>query len=269
MHTPSCFKICVAALVPATLLLQGCPGGQPGGTANIIQSIEIDQNFLLSVGVPSLGTAIPFIIRGAGGCPAKVNWGDGSTEEPFLNLSGGADTVTHTFTGWSGGKTVSVVGRPPVSPDCIGGDTVRFNIPPTTLSFGLSAEGGPACKQITAPSRPAVRPGWMIEIRTVLLPRYPNGINFGCSIVPPCVLDAHGKDPAPAGAGFPFPTLRPFSLVLRIAESGFQPQIVQGDTYVRFETVRTGPLEICLNDDDMTDNLGGYELQVQVDQLGK
>jgi hypothetical protein len=265
MHAPSCFRVCAAALVPAVLLLQSC---QSGGQANVIQSIEIDNNFLLSVGAPSLDTAIPFIVRGAGGCPAVVNWGDGSSPDaPFLNLSGGADTVRHTFTGWSGGKTVSVVSRD--QQRCIGGDTVRFNIPPTTLAFGLSGQGGAACKQISFPSRPVVRPGWLIQITNVLIPGSPGGINFGCSIVPPCVLDAHGKDPAPAGAGFPFQALRPFSLVLRIAETGFAPQVVQGDTYVRFETERTGPLEFCLNDDDMTDNRGGYELHVQVDQLGK
>ena len=37
---------------------------------------------------------------------------------------------------------------------------------------------------------------------------------------------------------------------------------------MQFTTTDTGFLEICLNDWDMSNNSGGYEIDISIDQLG-
>ena len=45
---------------------------------------------------------------------------------------------------------------------------------------------------------------------------------------------------------------------------------MQGGTNVQFTTTSSGPLLFCLNDGDnnVTNNLGGYIIEISVDQLG-
>ncbi len=93
--------------------------------------------------------------------------------------------------------------------------------------------------------------------------RRPAGINFGCPLNG-CVYDANGKPGSVATApDYPFPGLRAFSLVLRLGQ-----QVVQGGTDVRFTAAETGSLESLVNDGNVTDNAGGYQIDVRVDQLG-
>ena len=79
------------------------------------------------------------------------------------------------------------------------------------------------------------------------------------------VYNADGKN-YPADSRFPFPGFKEYSLVLRLGT-----QVEQGGTDVRFTTTSSASLEICLNDDDIARTRrggGGYEVHIQVDQLG-
>ena len=89
-----------------------------------------------------------------------------------------------------------------------------------------------------------------------------SGINFGCS---GCVYNADGSPGTAAASSFPFPGLREYSVVFRIGS-----QVVQGGTDTRFTTTASGPLEFCLNDgdNDLTNNVGGFDVTISVDQLG-
>jgi hypothetical protein len=78
-----------------------------------------------------------------------------------------------------------------------------------------------------------------------------------------CRYDADGKPGSVATAPFPFPGLREFSLVLRL-----DTQVVQGGTNVQFTTTREANLEFCVNDNNLSDNKGGYQINVSVNQLG-
>jgi hypothetical protein len=269
MSVPNCLSLIAAALLPAALFLQGCqPSGSGSGTANILQSIEVDNAV-----PPSVGADIKFIIRGMGTCHRTTfDWGDGTpNDQVTLDLTRGADTVEHRFTGWPGGKTVSATGGTGVATQdaCLGSDTVRFTTQPAFAIIGVAGQGTQACN-VPTPSFGAVSPGWLIQIRNTLLANWPGGINFGCPFRN-CVFDAHGSDEALADASFPFPGLRRYSLVLRIGSSSSStpPQIVQGDTDLQFTATRQGALEFCLNDIDVTNNDGGYQLEVRVDQLGR
>jgi hypothetical protein len=44
--------------------------------------------------------------------------------------------------------------------------------------------------------------------------------------------------------------------------------VVQGGTDMRFTTNQFGALEICLNDNNLADNKLGYQIDIEVDQLG-
>jgi len=105
----------------------------------------------------------------------------------------------------------------------------------------------------------------LVHLRTIALdPPNHRGINFGC-IAAGCVYDADGKPGTSAVAPFPFPGFREYSLVLSIGS-----QMVQGGTNVQFTTTSSGPLLFCLNDGDnnVTNNLGGFIIEISVDQLG-
>jgi hypothetical protein len=108
-------------------------------------------------------------------------------------------------------------------------------------------------------------PRMLVHLRTIALdPPNHRGINFGC-VAAGCVYDADGKPGTSAVAPFPFPGFREYSLVLSIGS-----QMVQGGTNVQFTTMSSGPLLFCLNDgdNDVTNNLGGYIIEISVDQLG-
>ena len=113
-------------------------------------------------------------------------------------------------------------------------------------------------------SRAIARVRSLIHVTTLLLSAAPRGIDFGCP-VGGCIYDADGKN-YPADARFPFPGFKEYSLVLRLGT-----QVEQGGTDVRFTTTSSASLEICLNDDDIARTRrggGGYEIHIQVDQLG-
>jgi hypothetical protein len=171
-------------------------------------------------------------------------------------------TLTHVFTAWGGGKTVTVEA---VS-GCEGKVNVRFNAPPVSRRFGLTQPGTSTCQTATSSPLPSMIPRMLVHIQTFPLePPNDRGINFGC-LAAGCVYDADGRPGSVAASTFPFPGLRDYSLIFRIGGT----QLVQGGTNVQFTTTTSGPLEFCLNDGDkdVTNNLGGYIIQISVDQLG-
>jgi len=195
------------------------------------------------------------------GCYVDIDWGDGGpvSQGVWVNLvpDPTTRTISHTYTGWGGGKTVTVT----ATQNCDGKVNTRFTMAPAVFQLGFNQPGTKACN--TVPTMASVRMGNLVHITTIPLARSPGGINFGCPLGG-CVYDANGKPGSVATApDYPFPGLRAFSLVLRLGQ-----QVVQGGTDVRFTAAETGSLESLVNDGNVTDNAGGYQIDVRVDQLG-
>ena len=167
------------------------------------------------------------------------------------------------FTGWGGGKTVTVV----AASGCEGKANLRFNAPPASrrVGFAQPGTGTGTCAAVSSSPLPTMIPHMLVHIQTFPAePPNERGINFGC-FAAGCVYDADGKPGSVAGSTFPFPGLREYSLVLKVGS-----QVVQGGSNVQFTTATSGPLTFCLNDgdNDVTNNLGGYIIDISVDQLG-
>lgn len=83
-------------------------------------------------------------------------------------------------------------------------------------------------------------------------------INFGCI---GCTFGVNGEPNSSAVAPFPFVGKAKYSLVLKAGS-----QEVQGGSQVSFTTTHAAPLEICVNDDVLSDNTGAWELDISVDE---
>jgi hypothetical protein len=238
-------------LLILAVLLIGC--GTPGGAQiNLIQGVTAVQP------IPAINTPVGVVVNGSGKCrEMEINWGDGSR-----NTAQGVDlslspTYTHTYVGWGGGKTVTVAGKI----GCEGTVNTRFTMEPIVYSLGFNQVQKPTaqtCNQV--PNFPGVSSHNLVYITTVPVTGY--GIDFGCPFQG-CRYDADGKPGSAADSSFPFPGLKEYSLVLRVSS-----QVVQGGTNMSFTTTDAGSLEICLNDTDMSNNTGGYMVNISVDQLG-
>jgi len=243
-------------LVAATL--SGCPGGK----SNVIQSISLAPGQTLA-----LGTPLNFLIKGTGAGYLIIDWGDGTTEEKYVDLTA-PSLIPHTFTVWKGGKTVTAIGKPGGTlgySGTVGRASTRFTIPPGFISVGFGQPGNAGaktCYSLPSPFNAKLVLPSLVHITTLPTERG-DLINFGCPF-DGCRYNADGKPGSVAAAPFPFPGLREYSMVLRVGT-----QLVQGGTDVRFTPTQSQSLEICLNDDNLTRNhTGGYELHITVDQLG-
>ena len=255
----------VVFVILVAFAIQGCDS-----QVNLLQGVDLESGQTLA-----LDTPIKFVLRGTGICNSvNIDWGDGRTDThtyPFsypvgIHLSGtsasdiATRTVSHTFSGWGGGKTVTAAGT-----GCEGKVKARFNFPPLSRSMGwaLPAPRGTNGVCQTMASLPAMIPRMLVHISlpTVASAR---DINFGCPFES-CVYDADGKPGSVAGSSFPFQGLKEYSVVLRLGS-----QVVQGGTNTQFTTTASGPLEFCLNDGDnnLTNNSGGFDVTISVDQLG-
>jgi hypothetical protein len=120
----------VFVLSATAILLQAC---------RTLQGVSLAPGQTLTSQTPVLNMRLNFIFSGTGTCDAvNIDWGDGQTETRRLqgvDLSGpvAARTVTHSFTGWTGGKTVTVEatggceGR--VNTRCAGSRCIRGVVP--------------------------------------------------------------------------------------------------------------------------------------------
>ena len=260
------FRVLLIAMVLA--VVQACTPAETN--INVLQGISLEPTQTLALNKP-----LKLILNGVGSCTTLlVDWGDGNIDQTYTFFGGPIDlsgsdpnavssrTLSHTFTGWGGGKTVTVEGKI----GCIGKTNVRFNVPPLELEIGWNASA-PAgtigvCQTPTPPGLPGMIPRMLVHATatTVVWPY----INFGCALNG-CVYDADGKPGSVADSRFPFQGKREYSIVYRIGT-----QVEQGGTNTQFTTKDSGPLEFCLNDGDnnLTNNFGAFNLKLSVDQLG-
>ena len=228
------------------------------GKANLVQGISLVPGQTIA-----LNNAIQFTVSGSGTCEElRIDWGDGSTTDTIVGYPvdlTASPTFSHTFIGWRGGKTVTAIGIR----GCEGRVNTRFTIEPSIQTIGFAQPGTNVCDPVPfAPSTP-LPPRTNVHITTTpVTGYYAFGIDFGCPFQG-CRYDADGRPGSVAAAPFPFPGLREYSLVLRVGT-----QVVQGGTNVSFTTTQKGVLEICINDDSPSNNKGGYQINISVDQLG-
>jgi hypothetical protein len=250
----------VAAVLSAMPALNGCNG------VNLLQGIRLSSTSSITLGVRQT-----FVLEGKGTCQSvDVDWGDGTIETRVVPVPGQrieletsnieSRYLLHTYTGWGGGKTITVKGN-----DCEGTIRGRFNADPRTRAIGWAqpAPAGTTGACQTSPGLPGMIPRMLVKVSVRTISGIP-GINFGC-FAGGCVYNADGRPGTAAAASFPFPGLREYSVVFRVAS-----QVVQGGSETQFTTTAAAPLEFCLNDgdNDLTNNAGGFVVTIEVDQLG-
>lgn len=201
-----------------------------------------------------------FTVSGRGTCGGiRVLFGDGTSQEVSpADLATGVQ-VGHTYTGWGGPKKVTAE----TVWDCIGRTSIEVTVEPTFQAVGIGAAGvTTACNALSGV--PSVRKGSRVTVGDAS-----NGqanINMGGFV-------ERGIDGSPEVAlgppfRFPFPGLKAHSLVLRINNSGGGSQVEQGGEGKSFIARHTGPLELCINDDNLIDNRGAWGVKVEVDERG-
>lgn len=243
------FKVAMLFL-PAVFLALGLLACRPHVYAGNLESITV------SNATPMLNDAIAFKVHGTGNCRFRVNYGDNSffeTGSQPVNLSAwpeGFLVEEHVYTSWPGTKTVIAEGIADGPGDCSG--TARVNVqitPPLAIAF---VAPNLTCQLV--PNRPQLLPGWSVRITTNPSAK----INFGCALGG-CEYDANGEPNSSAPSNYPFPGLRKYSLVLKVGT-----QIVQGGSSVTFTTNQIGALELCVNDDNLSGNSGGWGIFIDV-----
>jgi len=235
----ACLSIVLAAIV-----LQGCQGGTIRGITGQTGSQP--------------GSPAHFFLQGDGVCgKVSIDFGDGTPPAALPNYDfSNLPQVAHNYTGWGGRKTVKAGSVE----NCIGEAKMIFTIGPPAYNVGFAQPLPTACTNVSASlNKPALRTNTIVHMKTNPSPNVK--INFGCAFNG-CILDADGRN-SPAGAAFPFPGLREFSMVMRVGT-----QIVQGGTNVTFTTNQAGPLEVCVNDSDLFNNTGAWGLMIDIDESG-
>jgi hypothetical protein len=237
----------LALFLPALLLL-GC-----NTPVNLIRAVAPVQP------IPTADKLVGVMVSGSGRCGRlEIDWGDTRKETHDAVDLGSNPVFTHNF-GLGGGKTVTVEAKA----GCEGKVNTRFVVEPSVFHIGFNqVKKSPAPTCVAAPNHPGVRARELVRITTIPATGTP-GINFGCSPFRSCVYDADGRPGSIADSTFPFPGLKEYSLVLRVSS-----QVVQGGTNMSFVATQSGPLELCLNDTDMTNNTEGYQIDIRLDQLG-
>ncbi len=278
-------RLLLWAAAISSLLLAGCAG--------VINRVELDPatpmvcNDAHAVCGIESNHEVTFKVWGRGKCGSVgLNFGDGT---PVV-FSGPVDfgdqgttpwEVKHTysFSSWPGAKTVHAYS----AQNCSGLATLPQNILHKNLnSPGYRADfwlaffqpGAQACGHDSlstyehlysspVPPRPQVtvpplRPNSRVYVTTNPDPAIK--INFGC-VFSGCIYDANGEPNSSAPANYPFPNLRKYSLVFRVGG-----QVVQGGTSMNFTAASGGTLEVCVNDDNWSDNTGAWGIKFIVDE---
>jgi len=112
-----------------------------------------------------------------------------------------------------------------------------------------------------ATSFPPLRGNTRVFVRATTSPK----IDFGCPFGG-CVHDADGKPGSSAPPGFPFEGFRAFSLIVGPGSLNSLNQVAQGGTRESFLATASGDLKICVNDDNLGDNRGSWDLMIGVDE---
>lgn len=209
-----------------------------------------------------------FIVGGKAVCnPVITDCGNGQPGKP-TNVSHdfGADgtkvinfSCDYRFT-WPGPKRAQVHSN---GSTCVGSAEAKFHLLTKggargfVLAF-MQPGPAPACSKVPTISQ-TLRPGTLVTITRTAAN---TDIDFGC-VAGTCKWGPGGEPNSVAPAGYPFPGLRKYSLVLRVGS-----QQVQGGPVTSFTTTTSGELEFCVNDDHREDNTGGWGLIVEVDETG-
>ena len=201
-----------------------------------------------------------FTISGRGTCgKIRVLFGDGTSQEVSPANFSTRVQVGHTYTGWGGPKKVTAE----TVQDCIGRTSTEVTVEPTFKAVGIGTAGvTTACNVL--PGMPPIRKGSRVTVGDASNGRA--NINMGGFV-------ERGIDGSPEVAlgppfRFPFPGLKAHSLVLRINDSNGSSQVEQGGEGKSFIAKHTGPLELCINDDNLIDNRGAWGVKVEVDERG-
>ncbi len=124
---------------------------------------------------------------------------------------------------------------------------------PLRLGF-MSPTSGSSC--VLVPNLPPLRPG----LRLIASDLNTTKINVGCcDPFPDSTVSTFGAAGTLAGVTFPFSGFRKYSLVMRVGS-----QREPGDT--TFTTNQAGPLEVCINDDNLANNSGAWGIGIQISE---
>jgi len=261
------------AAIAGSLLLLSCVG--------VIQRIELDPTTHMVCdstntvcGVPA-GAQVTYKIWGKGQCDiVGVTFGDGASEACSPSDFGDGSVAClarHTYSplGWGGGKTV----RAYSVRNCAGEVSMQHNVlrphgsgfvPDFTLGIffspadpfvGWALPVRPPCPEVPSVDAP-IRVGTKVFLR----PAGTTRVDFGCWFGG-CIYNADGELGSAAPSNFPFPGFRKYSLLMRVGN-----QTVQGGTFESFTATQSGPLEACVNDDNLLDNSGAWGVDILVDE---
>lgn len=182
-------SILALPLVSLPLVLCGCD------TEGVIRSVALAPGQ-----TPMLDQPVDVIVSGSGMCTIlDVNWGDeGSLSHTYnnLDLSAGAH-LTHTYSGWPGGKTVTVKAQY----QCTGSAQTRFATQPETVSLAWRRDpNGNRGTCVEYPGMPQLSKNSTVRITSPASPL----VNFGCPFNG-CIYDADGRAGSSAASPFLFP----------------------------------------------------------------
>ena len=273
VRSPRCARALAFRLllgVAFTLTLTACTAGNITGVTVTSRTV-CDRDRPTVCGAPRLDNVTFTVeVTGQGTCgEASINFGDGSFSlvEKNVDFARGPWKITHNYGGaWPGPKTIRVDG---VS-NCVGNVTARHVVFEHDLGsgtfderlrFGIVQDGTGApfqyCHAFPRSSPlPALRPNTIVTVTSPPTPL----IRF-CPAPANCANTADGRAGSSAGAAFPFPGFREFSLVLAVGS-----QHVQGGASTTFTTTQSGELLLCFNDGNLLDNRGGWQLDVSIDE---
>jgi hypothetical protein len=210
-------------------------------------------------GLPRLATA-DIKVSGQGVCSFRLDLGNGSfLDQANYDFSAGP-RMFHGFpfaSGWPGPKTITAFGQN----GCLGRATVSHHVFTNVGSSGETWTVGmntpnQECFAVPGPGGgtfPPLRPATRVHITAPTTPE----VKFGTFV-------HYGPDGQPGSSapqGFSFPGYRAYSLIVRIGN-----EIHQAGTNATFTTVHGGDVSLCDNDDNPSDNLGGWQVNIFVDE---
>jgi hypothetical protein len=252
--------------LPALLLAAGCNIGKVSRVVVVPPNANSATRAcnLLSQSGPGCPMNQPLEIRVFGRAPCtllEVEFGDGEkTEVRNFDFAKSEEdlqaplVLTHTYKGWPGPKRVKAAGVT----NCAGTATTDFDLLTAsgTPSYRLGFQQPVPTACTPVPGTKPLRPGTLARVETTDV----MATNYGCPLGG-CVYGADGKPGSQAPAQFPFPGLREFSQVWRVGT-----QIEQGGSSASFTVRERGPLEVCVNDDNLPDNHGAWRVDITVDE---
>jgi hypothetical protein len=234
-------------LLAISILISGCFGGVSGVILNPAGSTT------------SIGGTTYVMVTGQGQCGGfSIDWGDDTPpqqapahdfQNPFY--------ATHTYSGWGGGKTVTVT--PTTS--CGGYARLRFKLEPTA-PISLAWNRRPTDNAVTCNAVPPA-PAPLASRSLLHVTGDPTPVfNFSCANNG-CIYDPDGRPGSVAASPFPFPGMREYSLVVKVGSQSFQ-----GGKSTNITVPQGGTLRVCQNTDNPAGAVGGWGIYFAVDQLG-